>query len=395
MILIIFFWTSLFILFHSYLGYALIAAAITGLRPKTLRNKINSTEYYPDVALVIPAYNELDYLEEKIQNSLALDYGHEKLNIVFVTDGSDDGSDKYISGHQNIRVLHDPERRGKATAINLAMEIINAEIVVFSDANTMLNRSAIREIVKHYRDEKVGGVAGEKKIGKAKLGKAVNAGEGFYWTYESWLKTVDSRFYSVVGAAGELFSIRKSLYQPIGEDIVLDDFVISLNLCLAGYVVRYEPDACATEAGSASIAEEEKRKVRISAGGFQAMSKLWPLFNVFKHPALSYLYISHRVFRWTICPFLLPALLIINFFLASGSLFFKITLAVQGTFYLLAIIGGLLSSRKVRVSIFFVPYYFIFMNWSLLQGLYRHLFTVQTVLWEKSRRSPLEITTKR
>ena len=135
---------------------------------------------------------------------------------------------------------------------------------------------------------------------------------GLYWKYESFLKKLDSEFYSVVGAAGELFSLRTELYESAGENVIIEDFVMSLKICMRGYIIKYEPGSFAMEESSPSMKEEEKRKIRISAGAFQAMVLLRGLFNVFKYPALSFQFISHRILRWTLCPICLIALLVAN-----------------------------------------------------------------------------------
>ncbi len=193
--------------------------------------------------------------------------------------------------------------------------MLNTPFIIFSDANTLLNSASVREIVKHYADPRVGGVAGEKKIISEEKDKAVAAGEGIYWKYESFLKRLDSEFYSVVGAAGELFSIRTSLFHEVPPDTIIEDFVQSLQLCKDGWLVRYEPNAYATESASSSMQEEQKRKVRIAAGAFQAMIILRDLFNVFRYPILSFQFISHRILRWTLCPLCLVTGLITNFLL--------------------------------------------------------------------------------
>ncbi|MBS1924791.1 MAG: glycosyltransferase family 2 protein, partial [Bacteroidetes bacterium] len=211
------------------------------------------------------SYNEAEVLTQKIKNSLELDYPEDKLQIYFITDGSNDNSTEIISAHSRINLFFKPEREGKVAAINRVMPFVTTPIVVFSDANTFLNKGCIREIVKHYSNEKTGAVAGEKKVlDLNKTGDAASAGEGLYWKYESFLKKLDAEFYSVVGAAGELFSIRTELFEPTAKDVLLDDFIISLKICQKGYRVAYEPNAYASEAPSDSIKEEQKRKIRIS-----------------------------------------------------------------------------------------------------------------------------------
>jgi cellulose synthase/poly-beta-1,6-N-acetylglucosamine synthase-like glycosyltransferase len=268
------------------------------------------------------------------------------------------------------------------------MKFVKTPIVIFSDANTHLNREAIKNIVRHYQDETVGGVAGEKRIFKKAEDNASGSGEGLYWKYESFLKKKDAEVYSVVGAAGELFSIRTMLYKEPEENIIIEDFYLSLNIAARGYRFMYEPDAYATETASASVAEEWKRKVRISAGGFQAMVKLKHLLNPFKYGILSFQYFSHRVLRWTLAPLFLPIILISNVWLAwGGSIFYGVVLAGQVFFYGIAALGYAFREKNVTIKGFFVPYYFSVMNLSVYAGFLRYRKGQQSVLWEKAQRA--------
>ena len=210
--------------------------------------------------------------------------------------------------------------------------------------------------------------------------------EGLYWKYESVLKKLDAGFYSVVGAAGELFSIRTSLYEPVKEGTIIEDFVLSLRICIKGYIVKYEPAAYAVETASVSMREEHERKVRICAGAFQAMGMLRELFNIFRFPSLSFQFISHRILRWTLCPVCLVLLFISNMFLFTHNLFFVCTGIAQLVFYGLAVAGWLLAKYNVSATVLFVPYYFLFMNIAVFQGFYRFVRKKQPVLWEKAFR---------
>jgi cellulose synthase/poly-beta-1,6-N-acetylglucosamine synthase-like glycosyltransferase len=347
------------------------------------------TDFEPEVSLVISAYNEADFIEKKIQNSLDLDYPSEKLKLLFITDGSNDQTPDIIRKYGQIQLLHQPERRGKVAAMNRAMQFVRTPYVIFSDANTLLNKACVREIVKHYADPKVGGVAGEKKILSREKDKAAGAGEGLYWKYESFLKKLDSEFYSVVGAAGELFSVKTALFHIASENTIIEDFVQSLQICKDGFVIRYEPMAYAIETASASMREEQKRKIRISAGAFQAMVILKDLFNLFKYPVLSFQFISHRILRWTLCPVCLFILFISNgviVYLEAGW-FYLVIFLCQLIFYVLAWIGWVFASRNLRIKVFYVPYYFMFMNLSVILGFYRFLRKRQTALWEKAARN--------
>lgn len=382
------FWISLFIIFYSYIGYG----GVLYLMIRIFRTDQNietpvTTNELPSVTLMIAAYNEQDCILDKIHNTRRIDYPADRLNVIFVTDGSTDGTPDIIRQNSNFHVFHKNERRGKINAINRMMKYINTPITVFSDANTMFNRQSIREIVKHYQDPKVGAVSGEKRVTTQGENSVSGAGEGLYWKYESFLKKLDSRFYSIVGAAGEIFSIRTGLYREIEKDTILDDFIISLRIAAQGFRVVYEPAAYALETPSASITEEMKRKVRIAAGGFQAILRLKHLLNPVKYGVLTFQYVSHRVLRWAFDPFALIGLFVLNYFIMNNnSAIYTVLFYFQVAFYLFALFGWLLESKHIRTKILYVPFYFTMMNFAALVGFYRFLKGEQSVRWKSAKR---------
>jgi cellulose synthase/poly-beta-1,6-N-acetylglucosamine synthase-like glycosyltransferase len=389
----ILFWSLIFIVFYAYIGYGILLyilikiKRIFGLSKKGQ----NSVEYEPDVTLFIAAYNEKDFIAEKIKNSRELEYPANKLHLVWVTDGSDDGTPEALSKYEGIEVHHLPQRNGKIGAMNRGMKFVKTPIVVFCDANTMLGRESVRRIVKLFSDPKVGCVSGEKRIFNKEKDGAAGAGEGLYWKYESKLKKWDAELYSVVGAAGELFAIRTKLYQEVEPDTLLDDFIISLRVAQKGYTIQYDPDAYAIETASANVKEELKRKIRISAGGIQSVIRLRSLLNIFKFGTLSFQYISHRVLRWTLAPLSLLLLLPIGLILAinegfSKSGFYTILLWLQILFYTAALFGWYLENKSIKIKILFVPYYFFIMNLSVFLGFKRYLKGSQSVNWERAKR---------
>ncbi len=386
---------SLLVIFYTYIGYGVLLFCLVKLKMiffgQTKRPDFSPFE--PEVTLIVAAYNEADFIERKIRNSLDLDYPVGKLKWIFITDGSSDETPRIIEKYEQILLMHQPERKGKVAAMNRAIKIVKTPYTVFCDANTLLNPSSVREIVKHYKDSRVGGVAGEKKIFFAEKNLAVDAGEGIYWKYESLLKKLDSDLYTVVGAAGELFSVKTSLFHQAKEDTIIEDFVQSLQICMSGYVIRYEPNAFAVESASASMAEEQKRKVRIAAGAFQAMFILKDLFNIFKYPVLSFQFISHRVLRWTLCPICLVIFFVSNLILTinahSSFNFYFAVLLLQAVFYAISTVGWILAKRELKIKVFYIPYYFIFMNLSVFIGFYRFIRNKQTSIWEKAARQPL------
>jgi cellulose synthase/poly-beta-1,6-N-acetylglucosamine synthase-like glycosyltransferase len=384
------FWISFCIVFYTYAGYPLLLLALTLIKKTALTPRAADNHIYGAVTLLVAAYNEEECIEEKISNCVSLNYPSALLKIIFISDGSDDNTSTIINKYPQILHLHEDERRGKVAAINRAMKFVETDVVIFSDANTLLNKDSVSQIMKHYSDKKVGGVAGEKRIISTRNDGAVVKGEGLYWKYESLLKRLDSELYTIVGAAGELFSVRSSLYTSLPENIILDDFVQSLLVCTKGYVVRYEPEAYSEETASISVKDEMERKIRITAGGFQAMGFLKKLFNVFSNPLLSFQYLSHRVLRWTICPLALIVLLASSAFIwkAGGHALYGYFALLQGAFYALALAGWLLAANNRQPGVFYVPFYFVFMNFCVFAGFARYVTGKQEAVWKKAVRTP-------
>lgn len=387
----IIFWILFGIVFYTYIGYGVLLFLLVKIKEVFLSKseQLIFSSNLPKVTFLVAAYNESSCIEEKIKNTLSLDYPKDKMQFIFVTDGSDDGTNEIASKYDQIEVYHEQERSGKIGAINRGMQFVENEIVIFSDANAMLNNQSLKNLVRHYHNPDVGCVAGEKRIFSKELDSASSAGEGLYWKYESFLKKYDYKLHTAVGAAGELFSIRTSLFIHVEDDTILDDFIMSLRIVKQGYKIAYEADAYALEGASVSIAEEKKRKVRISAGGIQSVLRLSVLLNVFKYPVVAFQYISHRVLRWVVTPFLLLVLIPINLLLAIEKPFdvYSFLLIGQLLFYSLAFLGWYFENRKVKIKLFFVPFYFSFMNICVLLGLIKFFKGNQSVLWERAVRA--------
>lgn len=382
------FWLSLAIVFYTFLGYGLLLYILIRLKrvfSKPVRHVLNTL---PTVTLLVAAWNEEDMIEQKINNTLALDYPADRFQIIFISDGSTDRTQEYIQPFKQIVSMHIDERNGKMAAIKRAIPAVTGEIIVFSDANTLLNEQAIKELVKHYQNKKVGAVAGEKRILVDAQADASSAGEGFYWKYESKLKTWDYELYSNVGAAGELFSIRTALYQPVETDTIIDDHMIAMRIAEQGYIIAYEPNAYASETASANTKEELKRKIRIAAGGIQSIFRLKKSANPFNHPILTFQYLSHRVLRWTVTPFLIILAFILNIVLVAttNNNVYTVLLIAQIFFYSAAFIGLIFERRNIKIKSFFVPYYFCVMNYAVIAGIGRYIKKNQSAAWERSLR---------
>lgn len=389
-------WTGVALVFYTYIGYGMVLYVLVRLKRLVKREKpVLEGGILPNVAFVVCALNEEDWIEQKIVNSLALDYPKHQLHYWWVTDGSSDRTAEIIRNfpyaeNTNWSLLHQPERRGKIAAFQRAMEQIQAPVIVSTDANTVLNSAAIQQMVRRFQDPKVGAVAGEKRISLGETANASSAGEGFYWRYESLLKRWDDALYSVVGAAGELFAFRKVAYELVPSDTIIEDFYLTLRIAQKGWKVAYEPDAYAVETASASVSEELKRKVRIAAGGIQAIVRLAPLLNIFRYGWLSFQYISHRVLRWTLAPLALPVILFSSIGLSmQGKCLYQILLAAQLLFYAAALAGYALAKRSIKIKALFIPYYFCMMNYAVYAGFKRYISGTQSVLWEKAARAKM------
>ncbi len=386
------FWLGLAIVLYAYLGYGLVLFVLVRLKRIFFHPLPVADQALPAVTFVVCAYNEESWIQQKIENSLALEYPRHLIRFCFVTDGSDDQTANIVREYPyppdvEWQLLHQPERCGKIAAFQRAMAQIHTPIVVSTDANTFVNREALLHMVKHFNDPQVGAVAGEKRIAMSEKDHASSAGEGIYWKYESLLKKWDAELWTVVGAAGELFAIRTECYEPVPSDTLVEDFYMTMRIAQKGYRVAYEPNAWAAESSSASVAEEMKRKVRIAAGGLQAVVRLAPLLNPFRYGLLSFQYLSHRVLRWTLAPLLLPMLFFVNLKLAlQGHCLYQILLSGQLLFYMAALAGWVLEQRKLKVKALFIPYYFCLMNWAMYAGFVRLMRGKQSVIWEKAKR---------
>jgi cellulose synthase/poly-beta-1,6-N-acetylglucosamine synthase-like glycosyltransferase len=391
-ILEIIFWLCLFIVFYTYIGYGLVLCLLVALK-RLLKGKPKATvatdDELPQMTLMICAYNEEDIIREKMENIRQLDYPREKLCVMWVTDGSSDHSNELLYEYPEVTLVYSQERRGKAAAIQHGLHESKAPFVVFTDANTMLNPSSIRIIAQLFMNPNIGCVSGEKRVAARVAGEAAAEGEGLYWKYESTLKRWDSELYSAMGAAGELFAIRMSVYREAPSNALLDDFMMSMLILKDGHRIAYTSEAYAVEYGSANMAEESKRKRRIAAGGLQSSWWLRGLMNPLRHPVVAFQFVSHRVLRWTITPFCMVALLLSNILLAIylPDTMYRIVLALQFLFYAAAVGGWIVVKKGLKnISLLNVPCYFLFMNINVFRGInylrtHRHSGT-----WEKAKR---------
>ncbi len=389
----ILFWAMLLIVFYTYLGYGILLYIIIRLKRLFLGNPRKTVlppdEQLPEITLLICAYNEEEVVAEKMANTLAIDYPRERFHIMWVTDGSNDHTNELLSAYPEVDLVFSPERRGKSAALKHGLQELKTRYVAFTDANTMLNTGAIKEIARLFMDPTVGCVSGEKRVAAKKGTDMAAQGEGLYWKYESTLKRWDSELYSAMGAAGELYAMDATMVRNVPDEALLDDFMMSMYVVEDGKRIAYTSEAYAQEYGSANIFEESKRKRRIAAGGLQSIWWLRSLLNPFKQPIVTFQYVSHRVLRWSVTPVAMVILFIVNVILTlmGAGRFYSIVLILQTLFYLMAFIGWLTSRYGHRSKLLYTIYYFVFMNINVFRGMVYLRTHGKSGAWEKAKRS--------
>ena len=389
----ILFWACLLIVFYTYIGYGILLYILIRLKRlfkgKPLKTALPSDGELPTMTLMICAYNEEDVVAEKMENTLALDYPKDKFRIMWVTDGSNDRTNELLGAYPEVDVVFSPERKGKTAALKHGLRELQTRYVAFTDANTMINPGALREIARLFMDPTVGCVSGEKRVTARKEGEMAAEGEGLYWKYESTLKKWDSELCSTMGAAGELYAIDPTLVREVPDEALLDDFMMSMYIVDDGRRIAYTPDAYAQEYGSANIHEESKRKRRIAAGGLQSIWWLRSMLNPFRQPIVAFQYISHRVLRWSVTPVAMILLLLFNIVLVltGAGTFYSITLILQVLFYLMAFAGWLQNRYGHKNRLLYTAYYFVFMNLNVFRGMAYLRSHGKSGAWEKAKRS--------
>lgn len=347
---------------YIYLGYPALIFLVSRLRPRPFRRGGE-----PTVTVLIPVYNEEGVIADKIANTLALDYPPERLEILVVSDGSTDATESIVRRFEaRVRLLSLP-RSGKAFALNEGARAARGEILVLTDANTLLEPGSLRPLVDPFADPEVGGVCGNKKQRPPAGADTTAEGENLYWRWDKWQKALESRAGSIFAADGTLYAVRKELYVPIADPAQADDIAISARIVLQGRRLLYEPRAVAWEEAPAEGRDEFRRKVRVTNHSVRA---LWNLGRgLWTYGFYSVELLSHKFFRHLVPFFLIPLFLSNAVLATSGSPVFRILFAGQVLFYSLALAGfALRGTRLGRAKPFTVPYYFCLVNAAAFLG---------------------------
>lgn len=381
------FWLSVGLVAYAYAGYPLLVWIVSRRRPDAggddaAEASAGDRNAWPCVSLVLSAYKEEQFILERLQNAVSIDYPPDRLEILVGCDGNEDCTGSLVEafGDPRVRLLQFPQRRGKASVLNDCIPAARGDIVVLSDANTMMHPQAIRRLVRHFSTPEVGGVCGKLVLTDPVTG--ANA-DGLYWRYENFLKRCEARLGGLLGANGGIYAIRRGLYVPIPANTMNDDFLIGMRIHQQRLRLLYDESALAYEETPHTIHAEFHRRARIGAGGFQSLTWLGSLL----HPRYGWValtFLSHKVLRW-ICPMLLISALLSNLWLSVDPLYGKLLLA-QAAFYL-ASLGGLWPAanrywpRPLRL-----PGMFVSMNLALLVGFWRWLSGIQSGTWKRTER---------
>jgi hypothetical protein len=369
-------WTALALVAYVYVGYPLLLFAISRVAARPVRK----APITPSVTMVIAAYNEQDAIAAKIDNSLALDYPPGLLEIMVASDGSTDATNAIVEHDYagRARLLALP-RAGKTSAQNHAAAAATGEILVFSDATTMYDPGTLRALVANFADPTVGSVGGDVRY-TTEGGAAASKGRQLYWNYEAAIRRWESRIYSVIGATGCVYSLRRTLYQPL-DPAAISDFVQPTRALLRGFRSVVEDEAGAYEvAESKQLGDELQRRARVVLRGLRGVGYMPEILNPLRHPWLCAQILSHRLLRWAVPIFLLAAL-VANAFLV-GTPGYTVLFVLQVALYLAAVAALLLDRVKIRLPGLFVPLYFCLINIAPLVALWLLVKGEKKVFWE-------------
>jgi cellulose synthase/poly-beta-1,6-N-acetylglucosamine synthase-like glycosyltransferase len=374
------FWITVLLLFYTYLGYPLLLLIL----PKKKRN-IVLNNFSPEVSLVITVYNEEKAMAQKLENALQLDYPIERLEIIVTSDASTDATHEIVSSfkEKGVKLLSLKQRGGKTAAQKEAVKQAKGEILVFSDASTIIEKQALKNMIRNFRDENIGLVSGEDRWVSSE-NRNSSKGQKAYISYEMWIRNLESRVNSLVSASGCFYGVRKSLFIDIPNDLI-DDMVIPLSVVEAGYKCVSEPWAIAIVPMVQSNQREYHRRVRMVVGGLRSFFYKLNLLNLFRYGFFSVQLVSHKLLRWAI-PLFLSIMMVSNLFLLNAGVFYVFVILFQILFYLSASVGYIMLKMGYKARIFSVPYFYCLSNLAILRAWVRLILGEKKAIWEPSRR---------
>lgn len=378
----ILFWLSVFSVFFIYFIFPVILLILSKFRGSEPEQK----EITPFITLIVPMHNEERVVPDKVQNIFSLDYPQDKMEVIFALDGCSDRTKDMLLQYREKRIiiLDYPDRAGKVATLNKTVLEAQGEIIVFSDANSIYNKDALRKLVRNFADAKVGCVSGRLAYIKADA-NLVGRGENLYWKYDMFVKRQESRLGRLLITNGSMQAVRKSIY-PFPDPEVADDFSIPLLIQAAGYKILFEPEAVVYEVATQSLKEDYNQRVRILAQGLKGIIRLRKEL-VKLGPLGLFLLLFHKILRWQIIFFQI-VIFISNLMLIQNRFYFNLFL-LQILFYFLASVG-LIFRNKFKTKIFSVPFFFCLINFSFLAAIFRLFKNSQTSIWDKAHSTRLK-----
>jgi cellulose synthase/poly-beta-1,6-N-acetylglucosamine synthase-like glycosyltransferase len=381
MIAEVLFWTMGAAIFYAYVGYSLTILVLA----RFIDHPVRRAPIEPSLTYLITAYNEEKSIRAKLDQVLSLDYPNDKLEIIVASDGSTDGTDSIVRqfGARGVKLIRVEGRVGKTETQNRAVREARGEVIVFSDATTIYEPAALRNIVRNYADPEVGAVSGRYEY-RNPTGAPIGFGSILFWKYENLIKIMQTRIRTITGCCGCIYSVRRDLYQPLPADII-SDLVEPLKILARGYRIVFEPEAIAFEETTEKTFEEFSMRVRVVTRGMRGLWYMRRLFNPLHFAFVSFQLFSHKVLRWLI-PIFLFALFVSNLWLLGSSWFYDATIALQLAFYGIAALGFLAERENVTSKLLTVPLYFVTVNAAAVVAMYRILRGYSAVTWETTRR---------
>ena len=376
----VFFWLSALALGYTYVGYPLLLFIVSTLRPRAIR----SAPQTPSVSVIITAYNEERDIRAKLENTLALDYPKDRLEVIVASDCSTDRTDEIVEEYaaRGVRLYRQPERLGKTAAQNAAVREANGEFILFSDATTLYQPDVLRVMMPNFADESVGCVAG-RLIYIDPTQSSVGRGARSYWGYETFLKRHESRACSLIGASGCLYAVRRSAYVPLYHE-ACSDFLIATMMVEQGLRAVYEPDAVCMEETNSRASRELRMRVRVITQTFTDLWRHRAMMNPLRSGFYAVQLFSHKLLRYLV-PFFLIMMFVSSALLAPRSLPFAVLLVAQILFYAAAMLGWALERAGARSSVLALPHYFVLANLASVLAFYQFLRGERYARWEPIR----------
>jgi len=359
------FWLAFGLIVYVYIAFPAFLFLLARFLPK---HEKPGHPVHPAVSLVISAHNERHVIRAKLHNSLLLTYPRELLQVILVSDCSDDGTDEVVRefAPQGVVLVRQKERLGKSAGLNLALPACTGSVVVFSDANAIYQPDAITKLVTHFDDPAVGYVVGNACYVESKGGTPSAKSEGLYWKLETWLKQNESQFGSLVGGDGAIYAIRRHLYSPL-RPTDINDLLNPLQIILQGYRGVYERLAVCTEEAGNSFEKEFRRKIRIVGRSLNAVRRAARVLLPWNNPRHWFALVSHKLLRWFV-----PVFLLVLFFTSvalSHVAFYRYATYLQAFFYSLAMLGWAVEKRAASPKLLYISYYFCLVNLASLFGI--------------------------